>query len=258
MHALPVWRCFATVFLVPEMSDVLSFREKRKINDELAVYGYVRVIEKDLLVSNTNHNDIPVEIIELCIKYYHIVPDRFDPDLNDPMLMKLKITDDTVLAAAADKPGGGVYNAFLTNTMDSGSHHWQFKLTKNVKNGFKYIGVWNNEKDFSLDFHRWPQAVNLANGKAAYYGVNLMTGYERGGNTGRRQRESGDKYCDPAKVGDIIHMHLDLQKNELSFGINDKQFGKALDVLPGNYRAVVTLQFRDEGDVEFQLLSYSF
>ena len=100
--------------------------------------------------------------------------------------------------------------------------------------------------------------MNLSNGKAAYYGVNFQSGYERGGNTGTRQRMTGKCYCDSLQEGDIVDMHLDLQKNELSFDINDKQFGKALDVIPGNYRAVVTLQFREEGDQEFQSLSYSF
>ena len=123
------------------MSDVLTYRERIKLNDELTVYGYSRKIEMDILAPSENYNNIPLEIIELCIKYYHIVPDRFDPDLNDPNKMLLKITDDKVLAASADKPaGGGVYNAFLTNTMDSGCHHWKFKLTKNIPKGFKYIG----------------------------------------------------------------------------------------------------------------------
>ena len=81
------------------MSDVLSYHQQRCIIayfDELLVNGYSRRMEKNCLFVNDNNNNykhIPSDIVRLCIKYYHISNDIFDPELHSIML---DITDNTV------------------------------------------------------------------------------------------------------------------------------------------------------------------
>ena len=55
------------------MSDALSFKKQCQVYDEMVAHGYVR---------DNSHRDItiPIEIIRLCAKYYHIEPDQFDEE----------------------------------------------------------------------------------------------------------------------------------------------------------------------------------
>ena len=107
--------------------------------------------------------------------YYHINKDRFDPKLYGEML---RVSDDIVSAAISDKDEDtyGLWNAFLSNILDYGHHHWQFQINKNDVDGFKYIGIWNTEIDANNWLNEWLQEANLSDGKAAYYGVNFECG----------------------------------------------------------------------------------
>ena len=55
------------------MSDVLTFQQQSKLDDEMLVHGYI----KKYHLKNKN---APVDIINLCIRFYHIESDRFDPE----------------------------------------------------------------------------------------------------------------------------------------------------------------------------------
>ena len=53
------------------MSDSLSFEEECKIRNDKIVNGYIR--------THVYRNDnAPKDVIDLVLKYYHVLPERFD------------------------------------------------------------------------------------------------------------------------------------------------------------------------------------
>ena len=64
----------------------------------------------------------------------------------------------------------------------------------------------------------------------------------------------GKRYGERFEVNDIIEMRLDCNKWTLSYKINDKDFGKAFDIEPNEYRAAITLT--DGLGCLFELISY--
>ena len=229
------------------MSDALTYSQAQRVNDELAVKGFIRTTES---ISTFN---IPIEIVNICIEYYHISKDRFDPTLHSDLIA---VSENTAYVKADGIKCYILNNAYLSNIVDNGCHHWEFKVNQIDLKSFLYIGIWNNIIDpidycrgfiqcFKVDYdHKIP----------LYYGVNFKYGKLRGTNisdTASRQ------YCDRGiNVGDVIHMYLDLEKNELRYDINDKIFGKAFNIPPASYRAVVSFGI-DFEDHEIELLSYS-
>ena len=149
-------------------------------------------------------------------------------------------------------------NAFLSNTIESGLHHWSFRINQDDYDSYTYIGIWNDAKDPKECFNVWPQSIIIDGDKPAYYGLNLTYGELMGG--GKEDKHAArfqNLYCDPCAIGDIVYMNVDLNKNELSYGINDKPFRKAFDVEPGVYRAVVSFEVAsDLDDQEIELLFY--
>ena len=229
------------------MSDALTYREVQRINDELAVNGFIRKIDS---ISTLN---IPVEIVNICIVYYHISKDRFDPTLHSNLI---NVTGNIAYIKAEGVECYTLNNAYLSNIVDNGCHHWEFKINKRDSRSFLYIGIWNNMLDpinycrgfiqgFRVDYD---ETISL------YYGVNFKYGKLRGSNI---LDTASKQFCDKGiNGGDIIHMYLDLEKNELRYDINNKIFGKAFDIPSASYRAVVSVGI-DFEDQEIELLSYS-
>ena len=64
-------------------NDSIDIPERR---DELIVHGYIRPINKNLFYNNNLdmiiiNNFIPISIINLCFKFYHIVRDEWNKKL---------------------------------------------------------------------------------------------------------------------------------------------------------------------------------
>ena len=47
------------------------------------------------------------------------------------------------------------------------------------------------------------------------------------------------------KEGDIIELHLDMNKLELSYSVNNNKYGKAFDVDPCSYKIAVSMWTKD-------------
>ena len=218
-------------------SDFLTFQEQNEYNDDMLVNGYIRSSENDSI-------NIPAEIINLCIVFYHISKDRFDPELHEKDII---IADNEV--SSGDDVHMVIYNAFLSNVVNYGQHHWSFKILERDDN-FMYVGIWNNELDPKNYVSVWPQECSF-DGKRVFYGLNVVYGELRGGNDDSLCET--DEYCGSAKADDIVHMYLDLDKHELKYGINDEVFQKAFDVEPNaSYRAIVSLANKES----IELISY--
>ena len=225
------------------MSDVLSFEEERKIIDTKIVFGYVRLIEITLTDAH-----IPVDIVNLCNKYYHVPMDRFDPNLHCKSILA-KDTTASVTAGDDVCDGSWCHSAFLSNISNFGQHHWSFRINARDPDSYIYIGIWNDDELDSSKHCDGRLQLYEKDGKYPYSGVNLTYGELRGDGVDE------NKYCDIIKTGDIFHMWLDFEIGELSFGINDAQYGKAFDIESGSYRAVVSFDI-DFEDQQVEILQY--
>ena len=229
------------------MSDVKTFQQAKKMIDMKVTTGYIRKIEQHFPFEN----GIPVEIIKICIEYYHIPSDRFDPILHSEAI---DITDNNI-AEAVHYMNGDLHNIFLSHVVNSGNHHWTFKIIKHDDDDhYIYIGIWNNESDPKIHLDDWPQNHSTDDGKPSFYGVNMTYGELRGGSDDETDWvHDTDEYCDAVKTGDIVHMYLDLDKYELSYAINDEHYGIAFNVESGqSYRGIISLEHTEA----IQLVSY--
>eukprot|EP01084_Bolivina_argentea_P002038 3759_1 len=116
----------------------ISYNDKIEAKDKSTINGYIRETEQNIFSSNNEsfYNNIPMIINYLCIKYYHISKDRFDPILhgNGVSVSDNKITKTT----------HGASSSFLSNIVSNHKHHWRFKI---VNKRPIYIGVRANKTD---------------------------------------------------------------------------------------------------------------
>ena len=206
-----------------------------KQRDKSSVNGYIREIEEKSFSNDSFYKIIPMIINYLCMKYYHESRDEFDPELHGT---DMKVTDKEV-----SNMKDCYRSAFLSNIVSKGIHKWKFQSIAG-----QFIGICNdsvrNEWKYLNDWY-------YCNTASSSYGLFLKTGQLRGGKKGLYHRE---KYCPPrSSCGDVIEMCLDLNRMELKFVINDKDYGKAFDVPPGNYRVGVCSHANATG---FKLLEY--
>ncbi len=206
-----------------------------KGKDKSTVNGYIRKIEQNIFSSNNEsfYNNIPTIINYLCISYYHISKDRFDPILHGK---HIRVSDNWI----SWKPYGCLLfrgsSAFLSNIVSNHKHQWRFKII-NTKT-YAYIGVRANKTDPTdneLNSLHYPLGSQAKNGS---FGLQLK--FESSLLRGDPQRIN-EQYCPVCSKDDIIDMYLDLNKFELSFAINNKHYGKAFDVDKTSYRAVCCL-----------------
>ena len=237
----------------------LSWIEKIKQKDGIAVDGYIRECNKTMFGNNnvaSFYDDIPDVINILCLEYYHMTRDRFHPDLHTKFA---KITQDSAKIDSAQSFGKDG-SALLSNIVSSGIHHWRFKVCGYEVNDIIYIGVYKVNEEYIAEhqnanvaqhftyavyYHGYPEYQKTS------YAVNFKSGQVRGD---IEQQKKQEKYCDECQEGDIIDMYLDLHAYELKYSINDKDFGDAgFEIGRTQYRAGVCLYGKG---AEVQLLLY--
>ena len=111
------------------MSDAKTFEQLNKAIDEALVYGYVR----DKFMSNDADIHIPKDIIELCLKFYHIIQREIFKNFN-PMYFKLSNNDRTVTTSQNLIGGGICYGSLCISSMDAKIYEWTFKIIKRTAN----------------------------------------------------------------------------------------------------------------------------
>ena len=205
-----------------------SYNEQIIKRDKSSVNGYIREIEAKSFSNNSFYRTIPICINHLCLKYCHESKDRFHPILHGK--------DVEIINKEVHTRSRGYCSAFLSNIVSKGIHKWRFQQ---ISGNNQYIGICDNSlplKDdrYLNDWYHWKAPL-------ASFGLCLITGYLRGK---QELQHKWGKYCPITKKGDIIELCLDLNKMELKYIINGKDYGKAFDIPPGQYRVGVCLAYR--------------
>lgn len=210
------------------MSEVLSLQQQSKSRDEMLVHGYIKK-------SNLINNDFPVDIINLCIRFYHTESDRFDPEkvgeyhaLNGNILTHTGTVGSRFNTAST---------SLLSNTIINGSHEWKFKINKYA--GSMVIGIWRIKDNESV------RSTKFTDFNGGY-------GYQCGN---RLKLPGCANYGISAKTNDIVTMHLNMDTSTLRYFVNDQDQGIAFDNIDKTeYKAAVYL-FGDDTVVE--LIEYN-
>ena len=231
----------------------LPYHKQMEYKDCIIIDGYMREMNHVLFTNTISfYKNIPSVINQLCMQYYHILRDRFDPILHDE---GISITEDTATRMPTDQETREC--AFLSHIVSSDTHHWQFKLSKMPNSrAYWYIGVYKVDK--AIKKHEKEAdpmddvicAFYYNTNKHTCYGMNLQFGEWRGGVFGSDVRFA------QCKQNDVVDMYLDLKKLKFNFGVNGKVNEQdAVDIEETRYRACVCF-VRTNSDDQIQLTLY--
>ena len=202
----------------------------RKSN--LLVFGYIRNEQKSIKLSN----DVPVDIIIECLKYYFIT---YVWDPNGYSTDRLQLNPDTNTITKIDK-GTRDGTAYLLGILENnGIHEIQFKILQIYYSAWRQTyGIYKVDDKIPL-----PLKDDFATLEKDSIAIN-----NRGEKVicGSFHCESYND-CPPIKTGDIIDMIVDFEQAELRFRINGKDYEKVDDINPDyQYKAAVTLMVVDD------------
>ena len=128
--------------------------------------------------------------------------------------------------------------AFMSNVIDRGRYSWRFRLiqVEPLRYWTMTIGIWKCRKDKSV-----VAAMNhiFTIGKQAGYGFAANCGCLVNPETGHGEEER--TYGCWCGDGDVVEMHVDLERLELSYVINGTDYGTAFNIEKTAYRAAVNL-----------------
>ena len=175
---------------------------------------------------------IPTPITDLCLLYYFEY-DKWDKEYIGDMM---EILGNDCLKYA-DQSGNGGYTAFLKKEFDSGIHSWRFRIKK-VDINAENPGAWRT----TIGIFPVTDQEDL---KITAGGVFILHGgYGWGYQSGQVVNSAFDftKYGKRCVENDIIQMIVDCDKGEISYTINEIEYGKAMDIKTDTlYRAAVNL-----------------
>ena len=210
------------------MSDV-RLEQEHKLRNEKIVKGYVRRV---------HHTLIPIDIINLCIMFYHVEMDEIDPNYLSPYhLIKKRgiLKHNHRHIGSKMKQSTSLFRRCVSN----GKHEWKFKL---INNGWIIIGICRRFKS-----HYSPNDTFTKYGNG--YGYDISNGaYEP------RTWSSVAIDAMRCKKNDIIEMCLDLNNLTLSFAVNGNNKGVAFKgIESAEYKAAIHTYC---GRESVQLLEY--
>ena len=145
----------------------------------------------------------------------------------------------------ATKTGSNNATAYLKQVVNSGIHQWKFKIIQHTSSCTVDIGIWKTKNIIVKD-----QYIRKK-GKAYLYGAPFARLSKGDVADGNNPDYTFGKRC---VEGDIIEMTLDLNKRELRFSVNARDYGVAFKVENTSYRAAVSIYYIKDS---VQLLSYS-
>ena len=226
-----------------DVDETYSAMIRRK--NRSSVDGFIREIRLNQI--------IPSDINDLCMKYYHISNDRFDPELISDTL---KLEKDTIITAKTDLSTG---TALLSNIVSKGKHKWKFKFVGG--NGYCYIGIYKLDHECAsgdplYDFvHATYFAEKLA--KKTSYALNTQEGGLRGDIEDETKKASGYyPRCGGYDEEGIVNICLDLENYKLVFEINGKVVDdNTIDIDKTKYRAAIAFADANQGE-QIECLSY--
>ena len=218
------WQCFGEQSTMTSLPEVWLKAEQSDEKSQCLVFGFVKKETKKLLADESLYCNISDLIIWIIISYYQLT-DEWDPPYTNG---SYKIYNKDLLIKQVDNIGSVV----LKHIVSKGIFRWRFKI-ENIVNwctsGF-VIGIINSDQDL----------VKVANGIFTRTSGSRICG--KGFDVGLAQiTDSCDDYGIKCKNGDIIEMELNMNElyNYVKYIINDKDYGEAFEVEPGNYRAAI-------------------
>jgi len=165
-----------------------------------------------------------------------LVHDRWDEDLIGPLL-ELNQHTHTVTMNGDDLRREFPQSAFLRTVVDRGQYKWRFQWMK-LNYALHWsctIGIWKCGQGFSPRIDGvFTLGQHVAYGFAANAGTLVDPSTGSGGDGGRR-------YGAPCSDNDIVEMCIDLDRLELGYTINGKDYGPAFEIEKTAYRAAVNL-----------------
>ena len=199
------------------------------------VYGFMREAQKSLPDDNIYYT-IPTLVIHWCLLYFH-VQECFDPDL---VHKTYSLQQDNSLLTKKYSTNNS--SAYLSKKVNKGVHCWRFELMNVDPDLYTItIGVWKTR-------HEIDTSKGILTNREVYGWVCTDDGDEP---SLIDCDEYGEKSC---QKGDIIDMILDLNKFELRYCVNDKDYGVAYEGIEQTEYRVVVDMFNEDDSIK--LISY--
>ena len=212
------------------MSHNINVAKLKQISDKIKtiVYGYMHDIIRRLSLEL----EIPTEIINLCVLFYH-KHDRFDTKWISKAMRVEGMDNDRIITIK-----NACTSSFLELITERGRHEWKFKIYK-LDGSYCgiLIGIWKVRENVSP-----PIDTYFTEGGNAGYGFHGQGKLTNGSNGSTK-----DLFGIKCKEGSIIEMILDYNNLSLSYIIDGVNYGKAFDVDNAKYRAAVYTC--SEGDI---------
>ena len=180
------------------MSDVLTFQQENEIRDDKIVNGYARSL------SDSANINIPIDIVNLCIEYYHIKIDAFD---SNKLGIYHTLSGNVIRHSVHTR---GYSTSLLRNMIESGKHVWKFKIKNYL--GYIQIGIWKTTDTHKSISRQWFTFGYMGYG----YKVNIA-----------RIEPGSARYGARCSKNDIVSMYVDMDELTLRFAINEKDQGIA-------------------------------
>ncbi len=113
---------FSNEFKKLTIFKTMSYNDEIKGKDKSTVNGYIRTIEQNIYPLK-----FPMVLNYLCIKYYHISKDRFDPILHGK---HIRVSDNWITWTPYECMLFRGSTAILSNILSNDKHQWRFKNKK--------------------------------------------------------------------------------------------------------------------------------
>ena len=204
--------------------EIIDDRTKYLIN------GYIRVIQSLFDESNGYYN-ITTYINQICSIYYFCQYDSWNVELKS---YKFTINGNT----ASHTGYYGYYGyatVFLSNIVEKGEHHWKFKVKKYSQDSNLIFGIWNIKHDpLSIINDKW-----IGNTPNSSYAFDFSCA-ELNIHSSKNEWTGQETYGVICSRGSIIQISVDFNRLQLSFTINDINYGKAFDIKHGKYLCAIS------------------
>ena len=207
---------------------------KKEVNK--LIWGYI----KNIQIMYDIH--IPNVIFNIVFDYYDIIT----WETNDIWKSKyIDVLSDNIVISRSKKNNSPCFRSiFLSDIIFNGKYEYTFKVLKTRETLWDAIfGIYNIKYGNPSIESSFP----LTKPECSY--CFIFGGYlEERKSPGSR----GRKYGRELKKNDELTMVIDMNKHELSYIINDINYGKAFDILDTNYKVGIVL---DSKHVSVQLIS---
>eukprot|EP01083_Nonionella_stella_P067677 179164_1 len=130
--------------------------------------------------------------------------------------------------------GGG--SSFCKKSISSGLYQYKFKIG-NI-NSLMIIGIWKIQKNKTP-----PTDIDFTYGKYQGYGFDVYLGKLTNPETGYTNDKQYGISCNN-KPGTIIRMNINMNKYELSYTINDTDYGIAFKIQKAEYKVAVFIRVK--------------